>query len=231
MPSSNLIQLAPTLSAEERFKLIVTDLHRQMAGEKPVLSASERQAIINCENRAMWEEYTRHIGIIQWAQVFWVKDIETEKLRACASYFILSRVVDRLITAAFMNAPETLWDRHCAEVREDVEFLERNSTEFYAYREAIIQVERELYGIPLFDEKKKAVIASYYEAVDEMFSGYNVRIRALSETHLMKVRMKYIAENMESYTAKKPIPPKELIDKLVGEIMEVVDAEMQMLGR
>ena len=43
--------------------------------------------------------------------------------------------------------------------------------------------------------------------------------------------MKPIAENLESYIAKKPVPPQELIDGLVKEIMDIVDSEMEMLGR
>ena len=103
--------------------------------------------------------------------------------------------------------------------------------EFYAYPEAITRIERELYGMPLFNEKKKRVIASYYEAADEMFESYNKRIRMLSESKMVKERMKPIAENLESYIAKKPVPLQELIDGLVTEIMGVVDAEMDMLGR
>jgi len=231
MPSSNVIQLAPTLSAKEKFKMIVTDFHRELAGEKPVFSEAERQAIIHCENRQMWEEYTRHIGIVQWADVFWTKDIEMEKLRVFASSLILGRAVDRLVADMFMPMPEKMLDRRCADVRENVLMFEENSTEFYAYPEAIAQIERELYGMPLFNEKKKKVIASYYEAADEMFESYNKRIRMLSESKMIKKRMKPIAENLESYIAKKPIPSKELIDGLVAEIMGIVDSEMDMLGR
>jgi len=179
----------------------------------------------------MWEDYTRRIGIIQWADVFWTKDIETEKLRVLASYFILSRAVDRLVANMFMPMPEKPWDRICVDVREDVEMLEKNSMEFYAYPEAITQIERELYGMPLFNEKKKKVIASYYEAADEVFEGYNHRIQMLSEGKMIKEYMKPIAENLESYIAKKPIPSQELIDGLVKEILDIVDSEMEMLGR
>ena len=105
------------------------------------------------------------------------------------------------------------------------------STVFHAYRETIVQVERELYGMPLFNERKKEVIASYYEAVDEMFENYNNRIRMLCESKMIKKQMKPIADNLENYIAKKPIPQKELIDEVVGEIMGIVDSEMEMLGR
>ena len=231
MPSSNLIKLAPTLSAEERFKMIVTDFHKEIAGEKPVLSESERQAIIQCETRPMWEDYTRHIGIMQWADVFWTKDIEMEKLRVFACSLLLDRELDRFIADIEMPMPEKIRDTRCAGIKKYVETLERNSRKFYAYRETIVQVERELYGMPLFNERKKEVIASYYEAVDEMFENYNNRIRMLCESKMIKKQMKPIADNLENYIAKKPIPQKELIDEVVGEIMGIVDSEMEMLGR
>jgi hypothetical protein len=231
MSSSNVIQLAPTLSAEEKFKMIVTDFHRELMGEKPVFSEAERQAIIHCENRPAWEEYTRHIGIMQWADTFWIKDIETEKLRVLASSLILGRAVDRLVMDAFMPMPEKMLDRRCADVREDVLMFEKNSMEFYAYPGAITQIEQELYGMPLFNEKKKKTIASYYEAADEMFENYNKRILMLSESNGAKKSLRPMAENLEGLIAKKPIPSKELIDGLVKEIMDIVDSEMDMLGR
>ena len=180
------MKLAPTLSAEEKFKMIVTDFHKELMGEKPVFSEAERQAIIQCENRQMWEDYTRRIGIIQWADTLWIKDIETEKLRVIASHLMLSRVVDRLVADMFMPVPEKMWGEVCTKLREYVLMFEENSMEFYAYPEAITRIERELYGMPLFNEKKKKVIASYYEVTDEMFESYNKRIRMLSESKMVK---------------------------------------------
>ena len=211
--------------------MIVTDFHKELEGVKPILNVSERQAIIKCENRAMWEDYTRRIGIMQWADAFWTKDIETEKLRVFASSLILNRAVDRLVAAALAHAPDMIVNRRLADVKEDVECFELNAAAFYAYREAITQIGRDLYGMPLFNEKKKAIIASYYEAADEWFDEYNGRIKALSETGMMKTYMKLVREDMESYTAKKPVPEKALIDGLVDEIMQIADSEMAMLGR
>lgn len=231
MHSTNLIQLAPTLSAEERFKLIVKDFQKELAGDKPALSEAERAAIVKCKDRPMWEEYTRRIGIMQWADAFWTKDIETEKFRVFACSLMLGRSVDRLVAAADMPLPEKMRDALCAEVEEHVRMLEKNSVEFYAYREAVAQIERELYGMPLFNEKKKAALADYYEWVDEMFERYNTRIRMLCEGKVMEENMKPIIEHMKSYIAKKPVPDKKMVDKLVGEVMVIVDAEMDMLGR
>ena len=224
------MKLAPTLSAEERFKMIVTDFHKELEGVKPILNVSERQAIIKCESRAMWEDYTRRIGIMQWADAFWTKDIETEKLRVFASSLILNRAVDRLVAAALAHAPDMIVNRRLADIQEDIECFELNAVTFYAYREAITQIGRDLYGMPLFNEKKKAIIASYYEAADEWFDEYNGRIKALSETGFMKNYMKPVREDLPSYTAKIPVPGQQMVDTLISEVMGVVDSEMAMLG-
>jgi hypothetical protein len=231
MPSSNLIKLAPTLSAEERFKIIVMDFHREITGEKSVFSESERQAIIRCENRLMWEDYTHRIGIMQWADAFWTKDIEMEKLRVFACSLLLGRAVDQFFEDSFIPIPEKIQEISCADIKKNIEMFEWCARKFYAYREAIIVIERELYGMPLFNERKKKVIASFYEAVDEMFENYNRRIQMLCESNGARKRLRPIAENPKSYIAKKPVPSKEFVDELVKEIMDIVGSEMEMLGR
>jgi hypothetical protein len=231
MQTTNLIKLAPTLSAEEKFKIIVADFHKEIDGEKPILSDSERRAIIKCENRAMWEDYTRHIGIMQWADVFWTKDIETEKLRVFACFLFLSREVDRFVAEIDMPMPEKMRDDQFTGIRENVEMFEKSSIRFYAYREAIAQIERGIYGMPLFNERKKRVIAEQYDAVDELFEHYNRRVTMLADCEILRDRMKPVVEDIERYSAKKPVPEKELIDNLVDGIMQIVDAEIAMLGR
>ena len=61
MPTPNLAILAPSLSAEERYRLIVPDYHSDVMGKGTILSESERKAITKIENRVVWEEYTRGI--------------------------------------------------------------------------------------------------------------------------------------------------------------------------
>lgn len=125
MSSSNLIKLAPTLSAEEKFKIIVADVHKSMAGEKPILTESERQAIIMCESREAWEEYTRHISMMQWAGAFWSREIEIEKLRTYAIAFNLKNELSGYISDIHGSMPEAMRRTRCAYIEEWVELLER----------------------------------------------------------------------------------------------------------
>ena len=122
-------------------------------------------------------------------------------------------------------------EKFWASIKEFVEMTEQCLRKFYAYREAIIVVERELYGMPLFHQKKSAIIASYYEAMDETFERYNYRIKKFYERCQQDDIPKTVMEDVESYVVKKPIPMKELVDELVAEVIGVVDSEMEMLGR
>jgi hypothetical protein len=229
--ATDIIKLAPTLSAEERFKMVVTDMQKELEGGQRTLSETERQAIMRCEGREMWEDYTRRIGIIQWADVFWTKDIEMEKLRVFACSLLLERELDRFFLDNYTMMPPKMREMFWASIKEYVEMMERCLRKFYAYREAIAVVERELYGMPLFHRKKSAIFASYYEAMDDTFERYNYRIKKFYERCQQDDIPKTVMENVESYVVKKPIPAKELVDELVDEVMGVVDSEMEMLGR
>jgi hypothetical protein len=232
MPSVDIIKIAPTLSAEERFKMMVADVHKQMAGEKAVFSLSERSAIMKCEHKAMWEEYTRHIGIMQWATAFWMKDIEAERLRVFAGSLLLERMLDHLVDDADIRMPESIRKNTYIRLKEFVDLLESQSELFYAYREAIAQIEaKHLYGMPLFDEKRKAMIAGAYDMTDTIFEMYNHRLTMFAGIPSFEDFMKPISENIGDYTVKKPVPRQETIDKIINEIMEIADSEMEMLLR
>jgi hypothetical protein len=179
----------------------------------------------------MWEDYTRRIGIMQWAEVFWTKDIETEKLRVFACSLILERELDRFFLDDYAMMPETIQEKFWTDIKGCVATMERCARKFYAYPEAIMVIERELYGMPLFHRMKSEIIASHYEAMDDTFERYNYRIKKFYERCQQDDIPKTFMENVESYVVKKPIPMKELVDELIDEVMGVVDSEMEMLGR
>ena len=229
--ATDIIKLAPTLSAKERFRMVVTDMQKVLEGGQRTLSETERQAIMRCEGREMWEDYTRRIGIIQWADAFWTKDIEMEKLRVFASSLLLERELDKFFLDNYTMMPPMMRERFWSGIKEYVQMVERSVTNFYAYRDAIVEVEKELYGMPLFYGKKKAVIESYYEAMDDTSERYNHRIKLFYERCQENDVPKTVMENVESYIVKKQTPTKELVDGVVAEVMSVVDSEMEMLGR
>lgn len=232
MATPDLIKLAPTLSVEERYKIIIPDLHRQLMGEEPLISESERQAITHFENRAVWEEYTRNICILQWATALWLKDIETERLRVFALSLNLHYTLERvLLDGDDKSISKEKRAEQFERVKKYVAMLKEHSVEFYAYREAINKVEQELYGVPLFNEEKKNSIASCYEMVDELFEHHNTTIRVMCENKIIKRHVKPIVQDMESYLAKKPVPDAAIVERIVDEIRQIADSETRMLGR
>jgi hypothetical protein len=233
MPSSNLIKLAPTLSAEEKFKIVIAEMHQATAGEPPILKESELQAIIECQSKETWEEYNRHMSMVMWASEFWSREIEIQKLRTYAAYLNLKSELSEYIANADM--PEEFRRKECVTIAEWVEILEITARQFYAYIEAIAQFEQKLYGVSLFDEKQKRTIDGYRNAVDDMFEHHNGLVRACSNgggrNELEKKHMVPIREDLDSYFAKKPIPEQVVVDKIITTIMGVVDAEMDMHNR
>jgi hypothetical protein len=231
MPSPNLIQLAPTLSAEERYRLVVPDMHRELMGEKPLISESERQAITHFEDRKLWEEYTGRICMLQWAQALWPKDVETEKLRVIVYYLELSHSFDRLIRDGDQQVPkgkraaqfETL-KAHAAQVGEQ-------SVLFYAYREAFEKIKQELCGVPLLNEKWMADIVEDYTLVDEMIEHYNGLVRKMCAVGVIRKTIGPIVRDMENYLVKKPMPDAAVVERIVDEIRHIAGSEMRMLGR
>jgi hypothetical protein len=233
MPSSNLIKLAPTLSAEEKFKIVIAEMHQATAGEQPILKESELQAIIECHTKATWEEYNRHMSMVMWASEFWSREIEIQKLRTYAAYLNLKSELSEYIANAEM--PEEFRRRECGRIAEWVEILELTARQFYAYLEAVAQFEEKLYGVSLFDEKQKRTIDGYRSAVDDMFEHHNWLVRALSRggerNESTKKHMLPITEDTDSYLVKKPVPEQAVVDKIIATIMGVVDAEMDMHDR
>jgi hypothetical protein len=68
-----------------------------------------------------------------------------------------------------------------------------------------------------------------------MFEHHNWLVRALvrggERSESAKMHMVPIAEDLNSYLAKKPVPEQAVVDKIIDAIMGVVDAEMDMHDR
>ncbi len=232
MATPDLIKLAPTLSAEERYKLIVPDFHRELMGEKCVMSESERQAIIKFDNRAVWEEYACKVCMLQWANVLWRKDIEMERLRVFGCYLVLNHALERVILDGDdQSIPKDKRAGQFETLKDYVVMLETQSVEFYCYQEAIKKIEQELYSVPLFNEERKKQIAECYASADQSIDHHNEVIRGMCEMEIVKTYIKPIVRDMNSYLVKKPVPDAERVEQMVDEIRQIADAQTQMMGR
>lgn len=232
MPPPNLIQLAPNLTAEERYKLVTPDYHRALMGENPMLSESELQAITSFGHgqRNAWEEYTHSVSMLQWVQVLWLDNIKMERLRVFASWTLLTHATEKILWDG-RTAPESRMTKRFESVKDQARFLEKRSVHFYCFPEAIRKIERELYGVPVLNEMKKKEIAGWYETVDDLFEDHNGMIRAMGGIATAKKRFAPIARDMESYLVKKPVPDAALVEQIVGEIREIADLETERLGK
>ena len=231
MATPDLVKLAPTLSAEERYRLVVPDMQRELMGEKPLISESERQAITHFEDRAVWEEYTRKICMLQWAQALWPKDVETEKLRVIVHDMELSHSFDRLIRDGDQQVPKGKRAAQFEALKEHAAQVGQQSVHFYAYREAFEKIKQELCGVPLLNEKWMADITEDYTLVDETIEHYNDLVRKVCAVVVIRKTIGPIVRDMESYLVKKPIPDPTMVEWIVDEIRQIAGSEMRMLGR
>jgi hypothetical protein len=228
----DLIKLAPTLSVEERYKLIVPDFHRVMAGEKEFLSESEQNAITYFEKKEDWKIYVHNICMLQWANILWQRDIETEKLRVLACSLLLSHALERLLVDGDdKSISKEKRAKQFERVKECVVRFEEQSVEFYTYPLAINKLEQELYGMPIFDEKRAKRMATYYEAADELIEHHNESIRIFSANPIIKKTIKPIVQDMEKYLVKKPTPDPAQVDMIIEEIRHIADGETRRLSR
>jgi len=231
MNKPNLAILAPSLSAEERYRLIIPDYHNDVMGKGTILTESERYAITKIEDRGVWEEYTRGICMVQWANVLWMRDIETEKLRATALSLIVGYEMQGILKEADQPMSEKMRAAHYAKLREYIASFEEGSTQFYAYRPAVKMIEGELYGVPILNDEKKKTLTKYYEQVDSLFDLHTDRIRKICGNEILASYLKPIADDPESYIPKKPIPDKTTVNELVEEIRLMAESETRWLGR
>lgn len=227
---ADLIKLAPTLSAKERYKILVSDFHRTSMGEKPMISESELQAILDFEGkRAVWEEYTKKIAMIQWARILWQRDMETERLRAFYLSLLLNHDLREILWRGGGAPPEAERAEQFENLKKRVLLVEECSVTIYVYPEAIKKIEEELYGIPLFNEKEKEWMEKCYETIDERFESYNEIIRALCDKEDAKVYMRPIVNDVESYLVKKPIIDPATVERIINEIRRTAESEVKTL--
>ena len=230
MKSPDLIKLAPTLSAEERFKILIPDYHRVVMGEEPLISESERAAIIKFDNMAVWEEYTGRVAMLQWANALWTSDIEIEKFRALACYLIINHSLEKIILTAEESSTEEDRAGQYKKLKEYVGTFEESLINFYNYQEAIPRLEQELYGVPAFNERTKKQIAEYYESINALIGHHNDTVHAICKNKIIREYLKPIAEDAESYLIKKPIPDKKYIEEvLIDGLRMLAESEVRML--
>jgi hypothetical protein len=232
MSTPNIANLAPNLSAEERYKLIVPDYHNEIMGRAALLSDSERQAIMYFTTKASWEEFVQKYNTMLWAQVLWPKDIEAEKLRVVALSLLLNH---SFVWVLRVGGDQSLsMDKRNAtfkELKEHVALMEEQSITFYAYRAALEAITKELYGIPVFNDVKMAEVRAEFEKMDELIDYYNDMVREFCEVYDAREHIEPIVDDMQSYLVKKSVPDATMVEGIIDDIRQVAAAVTRLMGR
>jgi len=220
----NLMQLAPNLSAEERYKIVMADCMAQIDGEPAKITESELKAMIWFQSKPAWREYALHVAMMRHANEMWIKEIETEKIRAVAFYLHVSYQFELIVWDG--DAPKDRKAKRFETLKESVADLHEALEGYYVYRDAIPKLEAVLYGVPFFAKKIQASIDSQIALVEDVIRGYNEGIRRLSACHDAKKFIRPIVEDMDSYLVKDAIPTEAASDELVDFIKHLAETEM-----
>lgn len=229
MATPDLVKLAPTLSVEERYKLVMGDVLSQLDGEPPKLSESELKAMLRFESKPMWQDYAARVAMMRHANEIWVREIETEKLRAYAFYLDLGYQF-RLVVIDD-GAPKMKKAERFESLKKSAIDLHYALEGFYAYREAIPKLEAILYGVPFFSKAMRVSLDSQFALIHDTVRNYNGVVRELCTCRDAKQFIKPIVEDVESYLVKDAVPSEAAVNELVDFIRHIADSEMDMLGR
>ena len=227
MALPNLVQLAPNLSAEERYKLISADLLARMDDEPPMLTESETKAMLRFASKAVWREYALRVCIFRLANSMWIKEIETEKLRTYAYYLHASHTMERIVTHAGYGISKKLLAKQYESLKKCVIDVHRAAEGFLAYREAIPKLEEILCGVPFYSKKTKASIAIQFALVGESIETFNDGIRNFCDCSDAKKFIRPIVDDMESFLIRDAVPSEEAVKELVNFIQALAESEMQ----
>ena len=226
MATPDLAKLAPNLSAEERYKLVLADCLAQMDGEQPMITESELKALLWFPSKAMWQEYATRVVTFKLANSIWIQSIESEKLRTYVCYLLAAHEFERIIVYAAHKIPKRKGEDRFENLKKYVKSLNKAINGFYAYREAIPKLETELCGVPFLCKTKKASIADMYALIDGVASDYNEDIRRFSDCCDATQYIKPILDDPESYLVKESSPDPVAVAELVEEIKRLSESEI-----
>jgi hypothetical protein len=221
----NLTKLAPSLSAEERYKIVMSDLLAQLDGEPAKISESELKAMLWFESKPMWREYALRTAMMRHASEIWIIEIEKEKVRSYAFYLHLVYQFEQVVRD--VDIPKEKKMKRFDILKKAVSDLHHALEGFYAYREAIPKLEAVLYGIPFFSKATQASIALWFGLIESTIRDYNGMVRELSACHDAKRFIKPITEDMESYLVKDAVPSEMAVDELVDFIKKTAEFEVR----
>lgn len=232
MTTPDLIKLAPTLSVEERYKIVIPDCLRMSNGEKGLLSNSEIQALASFEKNAVWEQYALRVSMFKWAHILWVRDLNGAKFAACTCILLLKESLWRMIGDVDDAKGKEVFMDNLAAIRKYADLLKDKLANFYVYRDALSRLREELYDVPIFDGEQAETIQGFFQVIGKTVEYHNETIRALCTEKAMKRYFKPIVQDMDSYLVKATQPDEAAIKELVEEVRSYAQSDVNArLGR
>jgi hypothetical protein len=226
MNTPDLIKLAPELSAEERYKLMTADFMAKANGESQVMTESERRAMVRFPTNAMWKEYATSVVTFKLVNTIWVNEIQIEKLRTFACYLMAMHELEKIV----VDCEDYSDDKRAKQfesLKKYVASYNEAIASFRVYQEAIPLLERELCGIPFFSTPTMNSITEAFKLVDDATAIYNGIVRHFSEDKEVREFIKPIVNDIDSYLVSEAAPDPSRATKLVEQIKELAESEMQ----
>jgi hypothetical protein len=222
----DLIKLAPTLSVEERYRILIPDCQRIMVGEKGLLSDSEIKALAYFEKPLLWEDYAMRIGIFKWSNLLWARDIDRERFAVGISLVLVSHQAMDVMRGMGEEMPDEQRNRQLETLRNYVVLAEEKLANFFAYREALVRLEQEVYGVPLLHEEDGKEMESCCKLIMGEIEHYNSALRGICEDKALKKYFKRIAPELDKYLVKTPAINEEKVEHIVKDIKSFAESDV-----
>jgi hypothetical protein len=224
--TSDIIKLVPTLSPEERFKMVMTDCLRQMDGEPSVFSETELKALIFFDSKAKWIEYVRPVIIFKLANAYWPNEIEIRRLRVELVWFIIVQKLEQICDDADdgIAAKDRLGQFDT--LKKYIAAYNETLPRLMAYRDAIPELEAATYGVPFFSEGQKTTIAKIFTGIESSMALYNEMVTEFAKRKDARKLLRPFTEDLQSFLLRNEAPDPKAVTELVEAIKRYAESEL-----
>jgi len=224
--TSDILKLAPTLSPEERFKMVMADCHRQTDGEPSVFSETELKALIFFDSKAKWLEYVRPVIIFKLANAYWPNEIEIQRLRVELVWFIIIHKVEQICD----DADDGIAAKHRLgqfdTLKKYIGTYNETLPRLMAYRDAISLLEAETFGVPFFSQGQKTTISKIFTGIEDSKALYNELITEFTKRKDARKLLRPFTEDLQSFLLRDEVPDPKAVTELVEAIKHYAESEL-----
>ena len=248
MQKPYITKLAPTLSAKERMKFIISNWHKTVV-DKPFLNRAELSELYNMTAPEDFSECHYLLSLYQWSNILLREEVEKSWLKFTAGYTYLVNLGTLLILDLIIKAekqggslleqfevterspsPETRLEtvvikektRFSPSPKEIVLVLNQHIQVLFGYREIFQKIEAELDDIPIFDEKTYEKIRGYWAQTERFIAYHNKLIESLEKEGSA------VLVDKEQYLLKITPPKAENTEQWVKNIKNLAETDSSL---